>query len=585
MKLHSNKLGLGLAGLLVVSSAACFADFGETDSDSLAISPDNRYIIHFADDRGFVAARSHGDVLLNLDRQNAVAAHVPERALEALANSPGVEAIEVDPPRFPLAEQIPYGIEMVQADLVPEGDATGDITVCVIDSGYDINHEDLPSGSNVTKSDISDTGDAFTDGCGHGTHVTGTINALSNDKGVVGVLPSGDLNIHVVKYFNDSCGASFASSLIAAANECVDAGADVINMSLGGSFRNRTEEAAFNELYETGAVLSVAAAGNDGNNRRSYPASYDGVISVAAIDENKEKAEFSQSNSDVELAAPGVGVLSTVPMGSAEVASFSVEDDGIAANGMDGSPQAAGSGPLVDCGLGTSTCEGAEGAVCLIERGEISFADKVLACQDGGGVAAVIYNNEDGPLFGTLGDVVTEIPSAGITRDDGEALLDDLGADASLSVEPGHYAAQNGTSMASPHVAGVAALVWSHHPDLGPSEIRQALAATAEDLGSPGRNNDYGFGLVQAKAALDLLSGDDGDDGDDGDGDNGDNGNGDGDGDNGNGNGDNGNGNGDGGDGDDEDGGQCFEKNEPCEVDADCCSLTCRGPAHNSRCR
>ena len=83
-------------------------------------------------------------------------------------------------------------------------------------------------------------------------------------------------------------------------------------MSLGGSFKSRFEETAFKDAYNAG-VLSVAAAGNGGNTSYSYPASYSSVVSVAAVDSNKVVADFSQKNSQVELAAPGVSVLSTVP--------------------------------------------------------------------------------------------------------------------------------------------------------------------------------------------------------------------------------------------------------------------------------
>ena len=68
------------------------------------------------------------------------------------------------------------------------------------------------------------------------------------------------------------------------------------------------------------------------------------------------------------------------------------------------------------------------------------------------------------------------------------------------------YASWDGTSMASPHVAGVAALVWSHHPGKTNAEIREALQNTALDLGSAGKDNSYGYGLVQAKAAVEYFS-------------------------------------------------------------------------------
>jgi serine protease len=519
MKLHTPTLGIGLAGLLAVGAGACGLELddadpigpggGKADSPRGEISEHDRYIIHFSDqpslmDQGLSDVRLHGEILVDLGSLNAVAAHVPASELAALQRSPGIAFIEVDQPVYPFSQEVPFGIEMVQADLVSDAEA-GNMTVCVIDSGYDLGHEDLPAGGHVTSSNTFGTGNPFEDGCGHGTHVAGTIAALNNGTGVVGVLPNDTINLHIVKYFSNSCRAAFLSSLVSAARKCVDAGANVINMSLGGPY-SRTGERFFNDLAASGEVLLVAAAGNSGNSQRSYPASYEGVISVAAIDENKERAEFSQFNEDVELAAPGVGVLSTVPRGSAEVADLTVGEETIAAIGLDGTPLLAGSGALVDCGLGTSTCEGASGAVCLIERGEVSFSDKVESCERGGGVAAVIYNNEPGALLGTLGNARTAIPSAGIAQDAGHELLARLGEEVRLSVEPGDYARNHGTSMASPHVAGVAALVWSHFPELSAREIREVLQETAEDLGAPGRDPEFGFGLVQAKAALDALT-------------------------------------------------------------------------------
>jgi len=133
-----------------------------------------------------------------------------------------------------------------------------------------------------------------------------------------------------------------------------------------------------------GLDLDLAAAGNAGNTSFSYPASYNAVVSVAAVDSSRNLASFSQRNSQVELAGPGVGVNST-------------------------------------------------------------------------------WNN-------------------------------------------GGYNSISGTSMASPHVAGVAALVWSNHPTCTAAQIRAALTATAQDRGAAGRDTSFGFGIVQAKAAVDRLN-------------------------------------------------------------------------------
>jgi subtilisin family serine protease len=278
-------------------------------------------------------------------------------------------------------------------------------------------------------------------------------------------------------------------------------------MSLGGSLKSRTEETAFASAYTNG-TLSIAAAGNDGNSRVSYPAGYASVISVAAVDESNVVASFSQYNSDVEIAAPGVGVLSTVPVGSGLAATVTVGST-YDAEPMDGSPKLSKTGPLVDCGLGGTACpkavDGKSGQVCLIQRGTYDFATKVQNCQAGGGTAAIIYNNTTGPLLGTLGGVSTNIPSVGISQADGVALMAKLGTSATVSVEASSYAKFDGTSMATPHVSGVAALVWGEQTSCTNAQIRNALNSSALPLGAAGRDVYYGYGLVQRKAALDYL--------------------------------------------------------------------------------
>ncbi|AFU98140.1 S8 family serine peptidase [Simiduia agarivorans] len=471
-----------------------------------AASAEERYIVKFKEGKGkaaqVLAEKMGGKKLVGLERQNAMAMTLPTNAMNGLTKSGLVEFVEEDVKRFPMAQAAPYGIAMVQADQLSDGLA-GNRTVCIIDSGYNLGHPDLQTSLVSGHSDPGGAGNWYEDQNHHGTHVAGTIAALNNNEGVVGVLPNGNLKLYIVKVF-DANGWAYSSSLVDALNRCESAGANVVNMSLGGSFKSRTEERAFNDANSRG-VLSIAAAGNDGNTRHSYPASYSSVVSVAAIDQNKVVADFSQQTDQVELAAPGVGVVSTVPDQAGTETAVTVAGAGVDSLGMDGSPQGTGSGALMDCGLGEAVCSNANGKVCLIERGNIAFADKVLACENGGGVAAIIYNNTTGPLSGTLGETSTSIPSVGITAADGASLKNQLGANASVSVSPSDYAAYDGTSMATPHVAGVAALVWSHHSSCSNEQIRSALRATAQDLGVAGRDNAYGYGLVQALAAKTYL--------------------------------------------------------------------------------
>lgn len=473
-----------------------------------ASAADDRYIVKFKEGKGpavkALMEKNGGRSALALDAQSAMAAHLSDKALSALRNNPNVEYVEQDVKRYPMADIQPFGIPMVQADIVDDGAASNQ-TVCIIDSGYDQRHVDLAANMVTGSNDPGGAGSWDTDENGHGTHVAGTIAALENGEGVIGVLPGNKIKLHIVKVFGAD-GWAYSSSLVAAAEECATNGASVINMSLGGTFKSRTEDQAFADLYANQSILSIAAAGNDGNTRHSYPASYDSVISVAAVDSNKVVAGFSQQTDQVELSGPGVGVLSSVPIGMGLDTSLTVAGSSVEAAGMDASPMGSATGALVNCGLGETACADASGKVCLIERGNITFAEKVQACETGGGVAAVIYNNEPGMLYGTMGETLTGIPSAGISDTDGAALLGQLGASATLTIESSDYAYYDGTSMATPHVAGVAALVWSHFPSCTAAEIRTALGNSAEDLGASGRDNAYGFGLVQAQDAVDYLT-------------------------------------------------------------------------------
>lgn len=473
-------------------------------------------------------AMAGAEVHHDLAEQRGYAVSVPAVAVEGLSRNPAFAYVEEDVKRYALGfdadggDEQPYGIAAVQANPTstsgPLDGNAGNVTVCIIDSGLDMRHPDHASNGNIQgytdtraggwTSDSPPTWD--TDENSHGTHVAGTIAALNNQKGVVGVAPNGKLNLFIVKVFG-AAGWAYSSTLVDALNKCTAgkvAGTKlVVSMSLGGSLKSRTEETAFAGAYTNG-TLSIAAAGNDGNSRVSYPAGYASVISVAAVDENDTVASFSQYNSDVEIAAPGVAVLSTVPVGSGLAASVTVGST-YDAEPMDGSPKTSGTGPLVDCGLGGTACpraaDGKPGQVCLIQRGTHDFATKVQSCQSGGGIGAIIYNNTTGPLLGTLGTTITSIPSVGISQSDGALLLGKLGSSATVKVEASSYAKFDGTSMATPHVSAVAALVWGDNTACTNAQIRNALTGSAKDLGAAGRDVYYGYGLVQREAALAKL--------------------------------------------------------------------------------
>lgn len=508
--LQWSRIILGTLALLIGGSAYSKATLLSTDFD--VRNHGKRYIVKYKDSKRAKGAlkNARAKIARELASHKATAAYIPEQALEALRKNPAISYIEEDVKRIPFAETSPYGISMVQADQLNDG-FSNEITACIIDSGYYLNHTDLQV-QNVTASPDPGTGDPFTDGSAHGTHVAGTIAALANGDGVVGINPSGALNIHIVKVFGDSGNWTYSSDLIAALDACerdrLEGTHLVINMSLGGSRKSRTEEVAFAQAYQRG-VLSIAAAGNDGNTRKSYPASYDSVVSVAAIDENQNIASFSQQNDQVELAAPGVSVLSTTPYLSEQT--LAVGADTFTGTKIEYAKDGQVTGELIDGGLCNQDNGDFLGRVVICQRGEVSFYEKVSHAETSGALGVVIYNNEPGLFSGTLGDgQSSSIPAIGVSMEDGEAILAAYlgvtGELSSLFSEPASgYDYFNGTSMATPHVTGVAALVWGLFPDKTAADIREALQASALDLGVAGRDQAFGFGLVQAKAAADYL--------------------------------------------------------------------------------
>jgi len=446
---------------------------------------------------------------------DAMAVELSRGELKNLENHPDVVSIEEDAKRYPLSltspsaapyvsgQLVPYGIKLVQADQLPDTN-TASRKICVIDSGVDSSHEDL-AGNNFTGEYDAGTGWWYTDETHHGTHVVGTIAAINNSGvGVVGVNPNKKIKLHIVKVFGVDGAWTYSSTLASAANKCGAAGANVITMSLGGGAKSMTEQKAFDALYAKG-ILSFAAAGNDGNSVVSYPAGYSSVVSVGALDENKAWATFSQFNTKVELSGPGVSVLSTVPMGAGTDSVLTVGSTTYAPGGMDGSPIVTATAPLANFGIGDTVNTAVAGKVCLIARGTIDFATKVSNCQASGGVGAVVYNNAAGGFLGTLGTTVTNIPSVTASDTEGAAMLNQLGQSATVGVTRTNYAYYDGTSMATPHVSAVAALVWSYFPTCTAAQLRTSLDNSALDLGTVGRDTKYGFGLVQAKAAYDRI--------------------------------------------------------------------------------
>jgi major intracellular serine protease len=211
---------------------------------------------------------------------------------------------------------LPYGINLVNAPYMWQNSYTGkDIVIAIIDTGCDINHPNLKDriidGKNFT-TDYEGNPNIFIDENGHGTHVAGIIGAKDIGNGIVGVAPQSKLII-LKALSNNGYGSYYW--IINAINYAINKKVDIISLSLGGS-DDITQLHDIIKIAINNNILVVCAAGNRGDNSDltnefDYPGSYEEVIEVGAIDENKIPASFNNSNSFLDLLAPGVNILST----------------------------------------------------------------------------------------------------------------------------------------------------------------------------------------------------------------------------------------------------------------------------------
>lgn len=270
-------------------------------------------------------------------------------AAVALARNPQVAYVEADAEVSIAAQEVPTGIKRIFADgnanldINATDDYRVDVDVAVIDTGVDFQHPDL----NVVGGVNCAGGGPFSGSCAsggdddhyHGTHVAGTIGALDNGIGVVGVAPGA--RIWAVKVLNQR-GSGYTSWIVAgidwvAANSAT---IEVANMSLGGSGYSQAEYDAIQGAVNTGVAFAVAAGNSDANADNYSPAAFDNVLTVSAIadfdglegglgsptcrnDQDDTLADFSNWGSAVNLAAPGVCITSTFPIEKGEYGTIS----------------------------------------------------------------------------------------------------------------------------------------------------------------------------------------------------------------------------------------------------------------------
>ncbi|WP_082096526.1 S8 family peptidase [Paenibacillus wulumuqiensis] len=260
-------------------------------------------------DRGAVEKAS-GRVNQEFKNIPALAISIPVTAIKGLQNNPNIESIESD--QVVQTEQTQdWGIAKTNAPAAWKTGYTGKgIKVAVVDTGIE-SHEDLviTGGTSV----ISYTS-SYTDDNGHGTHVAGIIGALNNSIGMVGIAP--DSSLYAVKAL-DQNGSGYLSDVVAGIDWSISNNMDIVNLSLGTTSDSFALKQVVDKAYSSG-LLVVAAAGNNGASDGSgdtvnYPARYDSAIAVAATDSTDQRASFSATGNTVEVAAPGVSVLSTYP--------------------------------------------------------------------------------------------------------------------------------------------------------------------------------------------------------------------------------------------------------------------------------
>jgi subtilisin family serine protease len=258
---------------------------------------------------------------------NGMAVYLPKQAEEVLIHRHEISRIDDDlvisasdkpvmelgkPKPSQPPQEIPWGIDRIEADLVWDRTTGLGVKVAVVDTGIDLDHPDLINNikGNVNCINPRKSGD---DDNGHGTHVAGIIGAVNNQIGVIGVGP--EISLYAVKVL-DKNGKGWLSDLIEGLEWCINNKMDIVNMSLGSSSDNQSFHDAIRKVYEAG-IIQVAAAGNNGLTDGSidYPAKYPETIAVSAVGQNSDgslyPANFSSYGQEIDLTAPGVSIKST----------------------------------------------------------------------------------------------------------------------------------------------------------------------------------------------------------------------------------------------------------------------------------
>ncbi|PSP54573.1 peptidase S8 [Halobacteriales archaeon QS_1_67_19] len=296
------------------ATGAAAAAFGATGIAAAASSETIEANVGFAAESGREVALDAADEVVREFNFDAVTVRAPKQVLSALESRSDVRYVEFNGTMRALDQTLPWGIDRVDADVAHANRETGNgADIAIIDTGIDDDHPDLQANVGEGKAFVTCVGTncnyAWSDDNDHGTHCAGIADALNNSQGVVGV--STEATLHAVKVL-DATGAGSYSDVAAGIEYTADQGWDVGSLSLGGDDSSVVKDAC-QYAYDRG-VLLVAAAGNDGQctDCVGYPAAYEECIAVSATSKDDSLASFSSTGPEVELAAPGDNICSTV---------------------------------------------------------------------------------------------------------------------------------------------------------------------------------------------------------------------------------------------------------------------------------